>query len=141
MSGLPIRALCRVFLGGVSTGSGATSALCHTTIPPAIIGWYVRRCYRGFQLTTEMSTRCQRRVLSPEEAAEAYEALLKRFYGTDKLFPQRPIFDVTLLGIGEDGLMSRFLRDIRNLSERLPQSLLQTLRVFGKALVRFRRVD
>ena len=88
-----------------------------------------------------MSTRCQPESLSPEEAAAAYEALLKRFYGTDKLFPQRPIFDVTLLGIGEDGLMSRFLRGIRNLSERLPQSLLQTLRVFGKALVRFERVD
>jgi 6-phosphogluconolactonase len=41
--------------------------------------------------------------LAPEETAAAYEALLKRFYGTDKLDPQRPIFDVTLLGIGEDG--------------------------------------
>ena len=41
--------------------------------------------------------------LSPEEAAAAYEAILKRYYGADKLDPDRPIFDVTLLGIGEDG--------------------------------------
>lgn len=41
--------------------------------------------------------------LSPEEAASAYETTLKRFYGADKLAPDRPLFDVTLLGIGEDG--------------------------------------
>jgi 6-phosphogluconolactonase len=41
--------------------------------------------------------------LSPEEAAIAYEATLKRFYGADSLAPGRPLFDVTLLGIGDDG--------------------------------------
>jgi len=41
--------------------------------------------------------------LSPEEAATAYESTLKRFYGSDRLAPGRPLFDVTLLGIGEDG--------------------------------------
>ena len=41
--------------------------------------------------------------LSPEQAAAAYEATLKRFYGADTLAPGRPLFDVTLLGIGEDG--------------------------------------
>jgi 6-phosphogluconolactonase len=41
--------------------------------------------------------------LSPEEAATAYEATLKRFYGADKLAPDRALFDVTLLGIGDDG--------------------------------------
>ena len=41
--------------------------------------------------------------LSPEEAAIAYETTLKRFYGADALAPGRPLFDVTLLGIGEDG--------------------------------------
>lgn len=41
--------------------------------------------------------------LSPEQAAAAYEATLKRFYGADGLVPDRPLFDVTLLGIGEDG--------------------------------------
>jgi 6-phosphogluconolactonase len=41
--------------------------------------------------------------LSPQQAALAYEATLKRFYGADRLAPDRPLFDVTLLGIGEDG--------------------------------------
>jgi 6-phosphogluconolactonase len=41
--------------------------------------------------------------LSPEEAAVAYEKTLMAFYGADTLTPTRPLFDVTLLGIGEDG--------------------------------------
>jgi 6-phosphogluconolactonase len=41
--------------------------------------------------------------LSPEQAAVAYETTLKRFYGADGLALDRPLFDVTLLGIGEDG--------------------------------------
>jgi len=41
--------------------------------------------------------------LSPERAAATYEATLKGFYGTDLLAPDRPLFDVTLLGIGENG--------------------------------------
>ncbi|HEX5507163.1 MAG TPA: 6-phosphogluconolactonase [Pseudolabrys sp.] len=41
--------------------------------------------------------------LSPEQAATAYETTLKRFYGADGLAPDRPLFDVTLLGIGENG--------------------------------------
>lgn len=40
---------------------------------------------------------------SPEQAAAAYEATLKRFYGAETLAPERPLFDVTLLGIGKDG--------------------------------------
>jgi 6-phosphogluconolactonase len=41
--------------------------------------------------------------LSPEQAAADYEATLKRYYGADKLTPSRPLFDVNLLGVGEDG--------------------------------------
>jgi 6-phosphogluconolactonase len=41
--------------------------------------------------------------LSPDQAASAYEMTLKRFYGADALAPDRPLFAVTLLGIGEDG--------------------------------------
>jgi 6-phosphogluconolactonase len=41
--------------------------------------------------------------LLPDQAASAYETTLKRFYGADMLAPDRPLFDVTLLGIGEDG--------------------------------------
>ena len=39
----------------------------------------------------------------PAEAARRYEAELKAFYGSDKLAPQRPLFDVVLLGVGPDG--------------------------------------
>ena len=41
--------------------------------------------------------------ISPEEAAVAYEATLKGFYGAEQLVPERPLFDVALLGIGDDG--------------------------------------
>jgi 6-phosphogluconolactonase len=41
--------------------------------------------------------------LSPDQAAAEYEATLKKFYGADLLTSGRPLFDVTLLGIGEDG--------------------------------------
>jgi len=41
--------------------------------------------------------------LSPTDAAAAYEATLKRFYGANQLDSRRPLFDVTLLGIGENG--------------------------------------
>jgi 6-phosphogluconolactonase len=41
--------------------------------------------------------------LSPEQAAAAYEKTLKRFHGANTLSPDRPLFNVTLLGIGEDG--------------------------------------
>jgi 6-phosphogluconolactonase len=41
--------------------------------------------------------------LSPEEAASAYERTLQRFYGAEVLVRERPLFDVTLLGLGEDG--------------------------------------
>jgi 6-phosphogluconolactonase len=40
---------------------------------------------------------------SPQEAARAYETELKRFYGAETLDPARPLFDVTLLGLGPDG--------------------------------------
>ncbi len=43
------------------------------------------------------------RLPSPELAAAEYEKTLKAFYGADGLDPARPLFDVTLLGIGEDG--------------------------------------
>jgi 6-phosphogluconolactonase len=41
--------------------------------------------------------------LTPEQSALAYEGTLKQFYRTDAINPKRPLFDVTLLGIGDDG--------------------------------------
>ncbi|HEY7302285.1 MAG TPA: 6-phosphogluconolactonase [Xanthobacteraceae bacterium] len=41
--------------------------------------------------------------ISPEQSAADYENVLKRFYGGENLDSRRPIFDVNLLGIGENG--------------------------------------
>jgi 6-phosphogluconolactonase len=41
--------------------------------------------------------------LTPEQAAVAYQSLLQTFYGSTRLEAIRPVFDVTLLGVGEDG--------------------------------------
>ena len=41
--------------------------------------------------------------LDADEAARAYAAELAAFYGSDRLDPARPLFDLTYLGIGEDG--------------------------------------
>ena len=39
----------------------------------------------------------------PAAAAQAYERVLKSFYGADALDPARPLFDVQFLGLGPDG--------------------------------------
>jgi 6-phosphogluconolactonase len=40
---------------------------------------------------------------TPQQAALAYAQTLRDFYGAAQLDPARPLFDVTLLGLGEDG--------------------------------------
>lgn len=39
----------------------------------------------------------------PEDAAQRYETLLKQIYGADSFEADRPLFDLILLGLGEDG--------------------------------------
>jgi 6-phosphogluconolactonase len=41
--------------------------------------------------------------LGPEAGAKAYAEALRAFYGADELDPERPLFDLVLLGLGEDG--------------------------------------
>jgi 6-phosphogluconolactonase len=41
--------------------------------------------------------------LAPEQAAGAYERTLRDFYGAARLDAAQPLFDVVLLGIGDDG--------------------------------------
>jgi 6-phosphogluconolactonase len=40
---------------------------------------------------------------TPADAAKAYEQVLKSYYGSDTLDPDRPLLDVNLLGMGPDG--------------------------------------
>jgi 6-phosphogluconolactonase len=55
---------------------------------------------------------------TPEDAARRYERLLQETYGATTLDPARPLFDMTLLGLGADGHTASLLPGEPVLEER-----------------------